>query len=522
VTNNTFDLDVMMGDTNPQRNFGTVDNPVLMFSANVGWRYVMCTGLNDEEEGLSHVGVWFILREGPIHRCSSCGQCYKLINLKDEISEENDYYLEHYMPILEEEMGDEDDLVTRWTFHKFAENYPSLQPWQNSNSAYILVNADDHDRILTDPAYRMQKLREGHETAQAVHQALIEVEDRILWQRGGSYPPVTFTKADYEDLITAELAIRKLDRVYEKIKKFHKRKILEPDDHDRREQRMNARAAERQQHFTQYLNTTETELMYKDYYETDYNSEEDLDDEQDDYERLLAEGIFEFKNYNFVEEGTDYTVPAVESVFEKKMFKFKHRRWNEDPANHFIRENRMIMRYLERMKNRDPSIEFELEEVESKSAGFAAKYKKYQDYVMDEAVLQYKDYYESDEEDVHDFEHITPEEKQKFAVVFKDYAKPLGELKMLISVKPREYDVNKGLMQNLREHYKDLRTRVMPELRKQVQEANKYQHSLAKAKDFKLASGEYKAEVAAGFEDLFAPLLRDAEKHANSPSFKEI
>ena len=63
VTNNPFDLEIMMGDTNPQRNFGTVDNPVLLFSANVGWRYVMCTGLNDEDEGLSHVGIWFILRQ---------------------------------------------------------------------------------------------------------------------------------------------------------------------------------------------------------------------------------------------------------------------------------------------------------------------------------------------------------------------------------------------------------------------------------------------------------------------------
>ena len=36
ITSNTFDLEIMMGDTNPQRNFGTVDNPVLLFSANVG------------------------------------------------------------------------------------------------------------------------------------------------------------------------------------------------------------------------------------------------------------------------------------------------------------------------------------------------------------------------------------------------------------------------------------------------------------------------------------------------------
>jgi uncharacterized Zn-finger protein len=183
VTQNTFDLEIMMGDTNPQRNFGTVDNPVLLFSANVGWRYVMCTGMNDEDEGLSHTGVWFILREGPIHRCSHCGQCFKLVNLKDEISPENDYYLDHYMPILEEEMGDDDDMVTRWTFHKFAEEYPSLMPMQNTLDGFILVNADDHDRILTDPAYRMQRLQQGHQTLNHLHQALLVVEQKVLWSR---------------------------------------------------------------------------------------------------------------------------------------------------------------------------------------------------------------------------------------------------------------------------------------------------------------------------------------------------
>lgn len=521
VTNNTFDLDIMMGDTNPQRNFGTIDNPVLMFSANVGWRYVMCTGLNDEDEGFSHIGVWFILREGPIHRCSHCGQCFKLVNLKDEISEENDYYLEHYMPILEEEMGDDDDLVTRWTFHKFAEQYPALMPMQNSNSAYILVNADDHDRILTDPAYRMQKLQEGHYTLHNMHQALHEIEERILWQRGGYYPAVTYTKGDYEDLITAELGIRKLERIFQRVQRFQKRAITEPTGHAEREARMRERAEKRAQGHTFYINTDEMEQRYKDYYESEYDSEDELIEQQADYEELFASGLFDFKNYEFVEEGTDLTVPAVESVFEKKIFKFKHRKWNDDPSTHFIRENRMIMRYLERMKSRDPSVEIDPREISKKDPQFAAKLTNYQNYILDEAVNQYKDYYESDTEDIHDFDHITPEEKQQFSTIFKDYPRPLGDNKSVITVPSREYNPNVSVIQNLKEHYSDLRTRIMPDLRKQIEKVSSDEIALTKSKDFQLASGVYKEKVVDGLEQLFVEHQREAERFAESPKYKE-
>lgn len=516
VTNNPFDLEIMMGDTNPLRNFGTVDNPVLLFSANVGWRYVMCTGMNDEDEGLSHVGVWFLLREGPMHRCSHCGQCFKLINLKDEISEENDYYLDHYMPILEEEMGDDDDLVTRLTFHKFADPYPVLYPMQNSNAAYVLVNADDHDRILTDPAYRMQKAQEGHQTLTSLHQAMVEIEEKLLWQRGGFYPAVNYTKADYEDLMTSELAIRKLDRIFAKVQRFQKRAIMQPIEHERREKRMLERAEERSNSHTQYINTSEKEQMYNDYFESDIDPEEELMEEQDDYEELLADGIFNFKNYQFVEEGLDGTVPAVEGVFGKKIFKFKHRKWNEDPANHFIRENRMVRRFIDRMRKRDPDVEIDLAEAGNMTPAYAKKYEKYQQYVLDEAVLQYKDYYESDKEDIEDFEHITPEEKAEFAVVFKDYAKPLGEFKAVVSVPSHKYDKSKGVIDNLREHYADMRTRVMPEMKKELKSLSNV-HALTKNEDFQLESGTYTFETIGGFEDVFVEHQRDIEEMADTP-----
>ena len=238
VGENPFDLDIMGGDVQPLRNFGTIDNPVLMFSSNVGWRYVMCSGPNDEDEGSSHQGLWFILREGPVHRCQACGQCFKLINLKDEIGAEGDYYAEHYAPIPEEEMGEEDDWVQRWSMHNFAEPYPVVHPAQNAEYAYILVNADDHDRILTDPAYRLQRLKEGHEKLSEIHHAMMDIEQKAIWLMGDSYPKVKYTPQDYEDLIITEKAICKLDRIYEKVERFNKREVLDPSQHERRQKRM--------------------------------------------------------------------------------------------------------------------------------------------------------------------------------------------------------------------------------------------------------------------------------------------
>lgn len=487
VTNNVFDLEIMMGDTNPMRQFGTVDNPVILFSANVGWRYVMCSGLNDEEEGLSHQGIWFILREGSIHRCSGCGQCFKLVSLKDEISEENDYYLEHYMPILEEEMGDDDDLVTRFSFHKFTEPYAVLHPHQNSNWAYILVNPDDHDRILTDPAYRMQKLLEGHDTLNDVHSAFIKLEDQILWQRGGFYPKFEYSVGEYEDLITSEMAIRKLDRIFDKITTFEKRAILEPLDHERREARMQSRAEDRAKNVTTYVNTNELEQKYKDYYETDVDPLEELMEEREDYEELVSTGIFNFKNYEFVEENFANPVPAIAGLYEKKIFKFKHRKWNDDPANHFIRENRMIRRYLDRLQTRDKTKFIEEQELVDfagkkfkKKQEFEIKGKLFENisYIADEAIQQYKDYYESDVEDIKDLDYISPEEKASFAQVFKDYSKPIHEPKYVI-LTPIQKLEGKSLFASISAQVSDVRAQVNKAVSKEFTPNKdfKYHHS---------------------------------------------
>lgn len=54
----------------------------------------------------------------------------------------------------------------------------------------------------------------------------------------GNFPKSEFTIQDYEDMVTSELAIRKLDRIFNKIKAFSRREFVDIENHERREARM--------------------------------------------------------------------------------------------------------------------------------------------------------------------------------------------------------------------------------------------------------------------------------------------
>jgi len=53
------------------------------------------------------------------------------------------------------------------------------------------------------------------------------------------------SKVTYENLITAEAVLRRLDRQFRKLTKFHSRKYIDPDNHSRREKRMLEKANKR-------------------------------------------------------------------------------------------------------------------------------------------------------------------------------------------------------------------------------------------------------------------------------------
>jgi len=47
-------------------NFGNVDNPHVIFTADAPFRYASCTGLPNEDDYEGHEYLVFMLREGPL------------------------------------------------------------------------------------------------------------------------------------------------------------------------------------------------------------------------------------------------------------------------------------------------------------------------------------------------------------------------------------------------------------------------------------------------------------------------
>lgn len=125
-------------------------------------------------------------------------------------------------------------------------------------------------------------------------------------------------------------------------------------------------------------NLTEEEQQYRDYFETDI--ENDPEDEYieglHDEVRLAQTGEFDPKLYDFVETAMISEVHEnFEDLVEDKIFKFKYRLNADPPAVFQTRNNRMINRFVERAKLRDPAIEQDIAQLyfeDAKTTSFAA------------------------------------------------------------------------------------------------------------------------------------------------------
>ena len=109
----------------------------------------------------------------------------------------------------------------------------------------------------------------------------------------------------YEAWYKIELAIRKFDRIFNKVEKYDARKFNDPENHERREKRMLERKRKRQvENFTYFFGgNTEEEQQYMDYFETDIEEdpEDDHINELSDKLDLASTGIFDHKLYDFVD-----------------------------------------------------------------------------------------------------------------------------------------------------------------------------------------------------------------------------
>jgi len=157
--------------------FGTVDNPVLIFTSDTSWRIVICMGPGIEDDSHAHEKVYYMVREGPINRCHICGQCFKLVRLKDEFSDENDYYSLMFSTLSHFDVS-EDDLMINMT-SMFGDRPQSTMQTVPATSVYIHVNPDERDRILVDPAYKLERTKEAHEKLYAMHESYRAIDKQM-------------------------------------------------------------------------------------------------------------------------------------------------------------------------------------------------------------------------------------------------------------------------------------------------------------------------------------------------------
>jgi hypothetical protein len=221
--------------------FGTVDNPVLIFTSDSSWRIVICMGPGVEDDSSQHEKMYYFVREGPMHRCHICGQCFKIVRLKDEFTEEQDYYSLMFSSLSHFDVAEEDMQAPLTNlFGDRPSN--SLQTVPGTN-VYIHVNSDEADRILVDPAYKLERLNEAYEKLYAMHASFTEVDRQLEAHR--LHIPTPYGKDLYETWFNIEKSIKKFDRIFNKVEKFHSRKFIDPSNHQRRESRMLDRKRQR-------------------------------------------------------------------------------------------------------------------------------------------------------------------------------------------------------------------------------------------------------------------------------------
>lgn len=73
---------------------------------------------------------------------------------------------------------------------------------------------------MVDPAYRMQRKAEGDMKARVYTMAMEDYEKEQILNSQWREP---LSKTTYENLINAEVVIRKLDRQFRQLTKFHSR-----------------------------------------------------------------------------------------------------------------------------------------------------------------------------------------------------------------------------------------------------------------------------------------------------------
>ena len=417
VTRNSYEEMIFLNqDMPPLMNFGTVDNPHLVFTSEVPFRFVACTGPPSEDDFEYHEIMWMLLREGPMQRCSGCGQVFKLIRLRDEFSAENDYYTTGMTEQIVEELGEADVFGTFSLFRPFMFFTGEHTYFETtSNYAYSMMRMDDHDRYLTDPAFRLEHNQMLEEKYKTLVDTLTNI-DLSFKENFGVTPMSHLSKDQYENIIETEKSIEMLDRHFERVHKFDIREFLDPANHERRQERMEKRMFTRQNNPTFYFGETDEALaQYEDYFETDcevnpVNPRQDLKDAE---KRALQREDNDLNMFDFRESYTQAHEREAQGLIEREIFRYKYREAADDLEEFESREaNRLAKReeWLASGRLDEAVARFrELEKIASNPAASAVErnshidacklaYKAIIDLELELCILNHASYYHDDEE----------------------------------------------------------------------------------------------------------------------------
>lgn len=510
IVGNTYDLQAMAYyDAVAQMNFGTVDNPHVIYTADTPFRYVGCTGQPNEDDYEGHEFLIFMLREGPLQRCPQCGQVYKLVRLRNEISEEMDYYKSGQLPISFAEMGEAD----HWSQNSFMRLMPTsfehTQFENNSFNTYTLVNPDDHDRILTDPAYRLERIKKAQDAA-ATYMSALRLVDQEFEANNPNKVAVPIDKNDYQTMIDTEIAILKTDRMYTNLRKFYARQYLDPQNHARREARRKQRVTQRQvdSYTVYYGGLSESEQQIKDYFETEYNNGEHLEEglqEAVDEEFIRSLPDYKTSLYDFQELYTTNPQEDASSIEDKLVFRFVHRRAIDTASNFERRQKRLFERSVARVNKVQAALNQQAAEAYSSrdQARIKAVEGAYIESAINEAINQYGDYFETEGEDaIQTLRNGSSDTKVALLEGYRDYTK-LGTQgqRGFYSIPKRAWNNRAGVLSNTAEELSDLTNYVLP--RAKELKSNLQLNVLAgRAADYQAAVDQIQSGVLASSEPL--------------------
>jgi len=354
-----------------------------------------------------------------------------------------------------------------------------------SSHVYVHVNNDEADRILVDPAYKLEKIKKAHESLYAMTQAFETVQAQLHDQELKMKIP--FSKDLYENWVNIEKSIHRFDRVFNRVERFNARAMTDPDNHDRREKRMITRRNERwAQNYTFFFgDMTEEEQQYRDYFESDpeVQAEDNDADEKHTDDLLAMSGQFNPALYDFQDLAHEWDLHEDYSdIVEQKIFKFKYRKFADSLNNHQRRQLRVESRFHERAKNRDPALEQNLNNlflqnekqfsyaqymVDAKNFNNTAETetRPFREYMVKEAVQQYKDYYESDADEQEFFQYLdnySNRDKIRMMELFTDYSAGGSIPKAHFMIPKREYNPQLSAISNMMLDLVDFKDRVRP------------------------------------------------------------